>query len=91
MDLRQEDETIRDNFIRNILVNEVQRELLRGTVEPETAHSIAINTKIGHENQKRTSSNDTSEVIVVQQFNSFHGVKALTQQKGRNCFNQETT
>ena len=62
----------RDIFITNILNDDIQHELLRDTVEPKRALSIADNMEMGHQNQLRISSNN-SGVNAVQQFNQFCG------------------
>ena len=49
---------IRDIFITNLLDDDIQRKLLRDTVHPERALSIAINMEIGHQNQQRISSSN---------------------------------
>ena len=44
----REEVIIRDIFITNMLDDDIQRELLRDTVEPERALSIAVNMEMGH-------------------------------------------
>ena len=45
----REEVIIRDIFITNMLDDDIQREFLRNTVEPEKALSIAVNTEMGHQ------------------------------------------
>ena len=54
----REEVIIRDIFITNILDDDIQRELLRDTVDPERALSFAVNMEMGHQNQQRMSSNN---------------------------------
>ena len=49
---------IRDIFITNKLDDDTQRELLRDTVDPERALSIAVNMEMGNQNQQRISSSN---------------------------------
>ena len=51
----QEDTLIRDLFIANIQDPEIQRELLRETVEPPHALRLAINMELGQRNQLQIS------------------------------------
>ena len=70
----REEVIIRDIFITNMLDDDIQRELLRDTVDPERAHSIAVNMEMGHQNQQRISSNNgatSSTVNAIQSFNRF--------------------
>ena len=60
--------------------DDIQRELLRDTIDPERALSIAANMEMGHQNQQRTSSNNNnnnsatgSAINAVQSFNRFCG------------------
>ena len=72
----REEAIIRDIFITNMLDNDIQRELLRDTVEPERALSIAVNMEMGNQNQQRISTNNEatgSTVNAIQQFNRFRG------------------
>ena len=71
-----EEMIIRDIFITNMLVDDIQRELLRDTVDPERALSIAVNMEMGHQNQQRISSNNgatNSTVNTIESFNRFCG------------------
>ena len=43
-----------------MLDDDIQRELLRDTIDPERALSIAVNMKVGHQNQQRISSNNNN-------------------------------
>ena len=72
----REEVIIRDIFITNMLDDDIQRELLRDTVDPERALSIAVNMEIGHQNQQRISSNNgatSSTGNAIQSFNRFRG------------------
>ena len=51
----QEDTLIRDLFIANMRDPEIQRELLRETLEPAQALRLAINTELGQRNQLQIS------------------------------------
>ena len=48
----REEVIIRDIFITNMLDDEIQRELLRDTVDPERALSIIVNMEMGHQSQQ---------------------------------------
>ena len=48
----REEVIIRDIFITNMLEDDVQRELLHDTADPERAQSIAVNMEMGHQNQQ---------------------------------------
>ena len=74
-----------------MLDDDIQSELLRDTVEPERALTIAVNMEMGHQNQQRISSNNTGSVNVVRQFNRFRGANARNQQRNRNIFNCEAS
>ena len=72
----REEVIIRDFFITNMLDDDIQRELLRDTVDPERALSLAVNMEMGHQNQQRISSNKNnsaagSTVNAIQPFNRF--------------------
>ena len=72
----REEVIIRGIFITNMLDDDIQRELLRDTVDPERALSIAVNMKMGHQNQQRISSINGATgntVNVIQSFNRFRG------------------
>ena len=88
-----EEVIIRDIFITNMLDDDIQRELRRDTLEPERALTIAVNMKMGHQNQQRISSknNINNGVNAIQQFNRFRGPNARVNQSKRNTFNCEST
>ena len=90
-----EEVIIRDNIITNMLEDDIQRELLRDTVEPEKALSVAVNMEMGHQNQQRISSNNNnvkgSAINAIQQFSGFLGANAQMNQSIRNTFNRATT
>ena len=67
-----------------MLDDDTKRELLRDTLEPERALSIAVNMELGRHNQQLISYNNTSGLNVVQQFNRFHGPNACTQHQNRS-------
>ena len=78
-DLENREVIIRDIFITNMLDYDIQRELLRDTVDPERALSIAVNMEMGHQNQQRIPSNNGatgSTVNAIQSFNRFRGAGA---------------
>ena len=69
----REEAIIRDIFITNMLDDDIQRELLRDTVEPERALSIAVNMEMVNQNQQRISSNNGatgSTGNAIQQYNN---------------------
>ena len=62
----QEDTLIRDLFIANMLDPEIQKELLRETLEPAQALRLAINMELGQRNQlKITNSQPAPQVNAV--------------------------
>ena len=65
----------RDIFLANMLDDDIQRELLRETVEPERALSVAVNIAMGHQNQQRISSsnNNANGILdnVIQSYKDF--------------------
>ena len=82
---------IRDIFITNMLDDDIQRELLRDTVDPERALSIAVNMEMGHQNQQKISSNNgatNSTVNAIQSFNRFCGAGVRGIQSGRAVVNR---
>ena len=86
----REEVVIRNKFIINMLDDDIRRELLRDTVDPESALSIAVNMELGHQNQQRTSSNNgatSSTVNAIQTFNRFRGAGVLGNQSGRTVVN----
>ena len=84
---------IRDIFIINMLDDDIQRQLLRDTVDPERALSIVVNMEMGHQNQQRISSNNNnnasgSAINAIQSFNRFRGANARGNQTGRITINR---
>ena len=87
----REEAIIRNIFITNMLDDDIQRELLRDTVEPERALSIAENMEMGNQNQQRISSNKGatgSTVNTVHQFNRFRGAGVRGPQSSRTVTNR---
>ena len=87
----REEVIIRDIFITNMLDDDIQRELLRDTVEPERALSIVVNMEMGHQNQQRISSNNSatgSTVNAIQSFNRFRGANVRGNQSGSTVVNR---
>ena len=87
----REEAIIRDIFITNMLDDDIQRDLLRDTVEPERALSIAVNMEMGNQNQQRISSNNGatgSTVNAIQQFNRFCGADVRGNQSSRAVTNR---
>ena len=83
----REEVIIRDIFITTMLDDDIQLELLRDTVDPERALSIAVNMEMVHKNQQRNSSNNNisaagSTVNAIQSFNRFRGAGARGNQSG---------
>ena len=73
-----------------MLDDDIQRELLRDTVVPERALSIAVKMEMGHQNQQRISLNNGaigSTVNAIQSFNRFRGAGARGNQSGRVAVN----
>ena len=75
-----------------MLDDDIQRELLRDTVDPERSLSIAVNMEMGHENQQRISSNNNnasgSAINAIQSFKRFRGANTRGNQTGRITINQ---
>ena len=75
-----------------MLDDDLQQELLRDTVDPERALSIAVNMETGHQNQQRVASNNNNKssnaINAIQSFERFRGAKARINQSGRNSFNR---
>ena len=72
---------------------DIQRELLRDTVDPERALSMAVNMEMGHQNQQRFSSNNNNSVAgstvnVIQSCNRFRGAGARGNPSGRVAVNR---
>ena len=89
----REEVIIRDIFITNMLDDDIQRELLRDTVDPERALRIAVNMEMGHQNQQRISSNNNnsaagSTINAIQSFNIFCGAGARGNHSGRVAGNR---
>ena len=87
----REEVIIRDIFITNMLDDDIQRELLRHTVDPDRAISIAVNMKMEYQNQQRISSNKNANVNAInaiQSFNRFRGANARVNQSGIISFNR---
>ena len=87
----REEAIIRDIFITNMLDDDIQRELLRDTVEPERALSIAVNMEMGNQNRQRISSNNGatgSTVNTIHQFNRFRGAGERGNQSSRAVTNR---
>ena len=86
-----EEVIIGDIFITNMLDDDIQRKLLRDTVDPERALSIAVNMEMGHQNQQRISSNNGatgSTVNAIQSFNRFRGAGVRGNQSSRAVVNR---
>ena len=81
-----EEVIIRDIFISNMLNDDIQRELLRDTVDTERALSIALNMEMGQQNQQRLSSKNnnanSNAINAMQSFNRFCGANARIDQPG---------
>ena len=87
----REEAKIRDIFITNMLDDDIQRELLRDTVEPERALSISVNMEMVNQNQQRISSNNGangSTVNAIQQFNRFCSASVRGNQSSRAVANR---
>ena len=75
-----------------MLDDDIQREILRDTVDPERALSIAVNMEMGHQNHQRISSNNNnsaagSTINAIQSFNRFRGAGARGNESGRVAVN----
>ena len=81
---------IRDIFNTNMLDEDIQRELLRYTADPERALSIAVSIEIGHQTQQLISSNNNNSIAIlsIHQFSQFRGANARTNQSSRSIFNR---
>ena len=92
----REEVIIRDIFITTMLDDDIQRELIRDTGDPEGAFSIAVNMEMGHQNQQRNSSNNNnnnnsatgSAINAIQSINRFRGANARGNQSGRVAVNR---
>ena len=90
----REEVIIRDIFITNMLDDDIQRELLLDTVDPERALSIAVNMEMGHQNQQTISSNNNNSaanntINAIQPYNRFRGASARGNQTCRVAVNRE--
>ena len=89
----REEVIIRDSFITKMLDDDIQRELLRDTVDPEGALSIGVNMVMGNRSQQRISSNNNnasgSAIHAIQSFIRFRGANARGNQTGRITINRE--
>ena len=87
---------IRDIFITNMLDDYIQRDLIRDSVDPERALSLAVNMEMGHQNQQRISSKNNnnnnsatgSAINAIPSFNRFRGANARGNQSGRVAVNR---
>ena len=61
------DTIIRDVFIANMQNEDIQKELLKETVDPEKALAIAINIEMGTLNQLKMNANKTESQSTVNQ------------------------
>ena len=59
----QEDTLIRDLLIANMLDPEIQRELLRETLEPAQALRLAINMELGQRNQLQITNSQSAPQV----------------------------
>ena len=89
----REEVIIRDIFITNMLNDDIQRELLCDTVNPERALSIAVNMEMGNQNQQRISSsnNNSTEnntINAIQSYNRVRGASAHGNPTGRVTVNR---
>ena len=89
----REEVIIRDIFITNMLDDGIQRELLRDTVDPERALSIAVNMEMGNQKQHRISlSNNNSAanntINAIQPYNRFRGASARRNPTGSVAVNR---
>ena len=79
----EETTLIRDAFILNMTVHETQKELLKETVEPSKALEMAIQMKMGAQNQQKINHNLMSGSNSVHLFNNH-------QMRNRNANAQQT-
>ena len=78
-----------------MLDDDIQRELLRETVEPESALSIVVNMEMGHQNQQQISSSNNnnasgSTINAIKSLNRFHVANARGNQTCRMAINRAT-
>ena len=84
----REEVIIGDIFITNMLDDDIQRELLRDTVDPERALSIAVNMEMGNQKQHRISSSNNNSaanntINAIHSYNLFRGASARRNPTGR--------
>ena len=89
----REEVIIRDIFVTNTLDDEIQRELLRDTFDPDRALSIAVNMEMGNQNQQRISSSNNNSaanntINAIQSYNRFRGPSARGNPTGRIAVNR---
>ena len=62
-DFENKEETIiRDVYITNLIDPEIQKELLKQTVEPRQALELAINMELGMQNQHQTQQHNKAHI-----------------------------
>ena len=75
-----------------MLDDDLRRELLRDTVDPDRALTIAVNMEMGRQNQQRISSNNNyangNAINAIQSFNRFRGANNRVDQSGIISFNR---
>ena len=86
----REEVIIGDIFITNMLDDDIQREILRDTVEREKALRIAVNMEMVHQNPQRISYNNnnfnsSSAINAIQQFSRYRGDKFNSAGLCRGC------
>ena len=89
----REEVIVRDIFITNMLNDDIQRKLLRDTVDPERALSIAVNMEMGNQNQQRISSSNNNsaannKINAIQSYNRVRGASARGNPTGRVAVNR---
>ena len=84
----REEVIIRDIFITNMLDDDIQRELLRDTVDPKIALSIAVNMEMGHQRISSNNGATGSTMNTIQSFNRFRGEAARGNQSVRVAVNR---
>ena len=81
----QEDTLIRDLFIANMQDPEIQRELLRETLEPAQALGLAINMELGQRNQLQISNTQPASHVNANQRPTTSNSTRQSNQLCRNC------
>ena len=79
-----------------MLDDDIQRKLIRDTVDPDRALRIAVKKEMRHQNQQRISFNSNNnnnnangnEINAIRPFNRFRGANARVNQSGRISFNR---